>query len=463
MSELLPLLEDSPRPVVELADRYAVPRPDIRIGSVVAIGLLAVAFVLVARASFMPRPYSDALIWLSEVIHHDPASRGLAGLWRPHNEQRIVVARLLTLSDVYLVKQAGVSFLVASVASMIAAAGLLVFMVCRWQENRNFGWLLAVAVTGLWLGVPAALDSGMSGFSVYVTVGVGALASMLFWAASGQPGVPGWACLVLSCVFAMVAGLGNAAGLAVWPSLGVVALWRGDDRARLGVLGVVAGLIVWLTEAGLGAPGAKAGTGPLLAPAHVLKMVRYFLQYCGMPWSRVGHLGLFADAVGLMVAVLALLAMTRRVPHGPTPTIWCGRALILFGVATAVLAVLGRVDEAEQVAVPLRYGVFSAILQIGIVMTTSDLIYRLWARNPPLGPQLAAGMVVLFLIQDIGSHAGGVKLVRKVAAAHSAFDRGDRSAQTLQFVYLGADSATADEVSRIYKDLWRLRLIPPPK
>ena len=246
-------------------------------------------------------------------------------------------------------------------------------------------------------------------------------------------------------------------------SLGVVALWRGDDRARLAVLGGVAGLSIWLIEAGLGAPGAKAGTGPLLAPAHVLKMGRYFLQYCGMPWSRIGHLGLFADVIGLMVAVLALLAVTRRLPPGPGPTIWCGRALILFGVATAVLAALGRVDEAEQVVVPLRYGVFSALLQIGIVMTNSDRIYRWWARNPGLGTQLAAGMLVLCLAQNVGAYAGGVKLVRKVAAAHRAFDRGDRSADTLQFVYPGADTATADEVNRIYKDLWRLGLIPPPK
>lgn len=462
MSELLPLIEDAPGPAVEIADGYAALRPEIRIGGALAVAILAVAFALVSYASFIARPYSDALIWLAEVIRHDPASAGVAGVWRSHNEQRIVVARLLTLSDVYLVKHARISFLVASVASMIAAAGLQVFMVCRWQDNRNFGWLLAVALSGLWLSVAAALDSGMSGFSVYVTVGAGALAAVLFWAASGQAGATGWAYLVLSCVFAIFAGFGNAAGLAVWPSLLVAALFRRDDRARIAFMAVMAGLVIWLMEAGLGSPGAKAGTGPLLAPAHVLKMARYFLQYCGMPWSKIGHLGVVADVIGFLVAALALQALTRRLSYGPTTTIWCGRALILFGMATAVMAALGRVDEADQVAVPIRYGVFSAILQIGIMMTNSDLIYRWWARNPSLGTKLAAGVFVLFVIQDAGSYAGGVNLVRKVAVAHRAFDRGDRSEQTLQFVYPGADAATAADVKRIYQDLWRMRLIPPP-
>ena len=75
----------------------------------------------------------------------------------------------------------------------------------------------------------------------------------------------------------------------------------------------------------------------------------------------------------------------------------CGVALALFGLATAVLATLGRVDELPEPIVPTRYSPFALLLQLSLLLLYADRLEG-WAQRRPRATWATALLSAAFLL-----------------------------------------------------------------
>jgi len=187
--------------------------------------------------------------------------------------------------------------------------------------------------------------------------------------------------------------------LLVWPALLWLA-WRSGASKRwligIGAIGIGYGLFyVWTLH----------GQTSTINLAHLPKMADYLFAYLGLPFSRVSEVGLAARVLGaalLVVAVIAILwdTILRR---PATRLHLIGIGLIIVALGAAFLAAIGRVDIEREVQVPYRYGIFVALLHIGLLALALPFFARLAItrrrRITLLGAGTAfAGMLVVLQI-----------------------------------------------------------------
>ena len=108
-------------------------------------------------------------------------------------------------------------------------------------------------------------------------------------------------------------------------------------------------------------------------------MLDYLLTFMGLPWTRSAALATPGRAVGGLLLIVSLSIVLwrglRRV-DGRLERLAVG--LILFSLASAVLAVLGRVTVDEQVKVPVRYAVFVAPMHVALLWLIVPWLARQW-------------------------------------------------------------------------------------
>jgi hypothetical protein len=201
----------------------------------------------------------------------------------------------------------------------------------------------------------------------YAHVFVLAVAALIAW-----DGRRPWLALPL----AMLAALGNAVGLVLWPVLLVgawtTAPWR--TLARLAAVGVA---FIALYAYGQTAP--PRGAFDLMASVH------YGLVWLGLPWStRVG-----GPAIGLVLLLLCLFAIATRGGPAASRLERLAVRLILFSLGTAAMAVLGR--SGLEPEVPVRYALFLTPMHLGLFFLALPYIAR--CRPVPILAVLIAALL----------------------------------------------------------------------
>lgn len=370
-------------------------------------------------------PYSDTHGWAASALDAERSGDWLGYLWRPANAQRIPWARLAQAVFIETHGRAPAFWLIGAGLWGLGLGALgLLFLRSR-ADARVRLWLAAAAALLLTCSLLGE-DFALPVFSVYLYAAGPACAAAGLWALSGgrvaSPAL--WAALLCA---ALACG-GNAAGLAIWPALAGAALLSGEAGAALWVLfgaGLACGVLV---ESGLGSPvggGAATSTGA----AGLLKMAVYMGEYCGLPWSRAPRSLLAGSLAGWLVAMAAAFGLAKawrlRLEADRVASLRrCGVALALFGLATAVLATLGRVDELPEPIVPTRYSPFALLLQVGVLLLHADRIGR-WAQRRPRATWAAATLAIALLVTaDVRGARAIDKATRRIGAASRAFDAG---------------------------------------
>lgn len=425
--------------------------------ALLSIGLAAyVALFLdtVAR-SFVRAPYGDGFDILAVEFaaqdRHDPA----AYLWLPHNGHHIVWLRLLTSLDVRLFHGQSTVFVIATLAAILAAAALIARQIWRGVEDKALASVLAAIA-------PLALLTTLNAFDVSVSINIPYVYAATFAVAAflvAENAAAGIGTVFALLALAAGAGMGNSVGLAAVPVL-MIAAARRPDRGRLPLIWVLGPILmaVFVLTAGKMSVQAGGQAAPAGLIGQAVRMLRYFLDFCGLPWSATSDrmampgglqpaaqiagplIGLLLFAVGLFLAARPAQGMGAR---DRLDRFCC--SLILFSLAAAAMAVVGRLRATAGMQLPVRYSVLLAPLHIGVLVLLA-------IRSPSLGrasPRtLSAALSVVLVLGLAHQLAGRYVILRycgRINHVLAEYNAGRRTPEMTQYVY--PDLRRADQVS----------------
>jgi hypothetical protein len=332
---------------------------------------------------------------------------------------------------------------VFATACQLLTAVLLSRELLRVGASRDLRHAGACLVVMLVLTSVSAVDCSIPIFGVYPPAVAFAVLALVLSDDAG-----GWHRLIAyrrtaALVAASAAGFGNAAGLTIWPIL-LWSAWRG--RASVSWIAIVAGVgagFVAIYVHGLPPPDAAAN--PLGSAAARVKMLEYLLTYMGLPWTRAAALAPLGRALGgLLLIVSVSVVLSRglvRPVGGRLERLAVG--LMLFSLASAVLAVLGRVDVDEEVKVPVRYAVLVAPLHVALLWLIVPWLDRQWLMRPKRR-LLEAGMFVcalMLLVQQVVAGQAAIMRTRLMVTEIERFLAGERDADMTKIIYPDLDVA----------------------
>ena len=396
---------------------------------------VAIAGWLIWRTCVL-EPYSDMIDWAARWLRlqgdHDLA----AYLWAPHNFHHLVWT--LSVLDLDIRAFGGQGYLFVAVG-MVCLAAIAAMMARLGAQAAGPGLRLVGGGVALALSLMGChvLDANADINTTYVHALVFAVAAIVL--ADGKGRVKRAA--AVAC--AVAAGLGSAAGLAVWPALAFGAWRSGRPVWLLTVLASGAGAVALYlvgegANAGLTTIG-RSGPSPLTS-------ILLFVNYLGLPWMRA--VPLIGGVIGVAVlgaSVLALLFRGRREGQAPERT---AVSLIVFSLATAVMAGLARTGDMAPALVPMRYAVFLIPLHVGLWVLVLPYVRKAWAARPR-----AADAALIGLSLGLLAHQGVMSIyalrtgdiILRVVADH----REGRPASSLTAVFYPVPSRSQEILGQL--------------
>lgn len=411
-----------------------------------------IAIWLIWRTSIL-EPYSDMYDWM--VRWRQLQSDGDLGryLWAPHNFHHLVWTFAILRADIALFGAQGYLFLAVGGLCLVAVAAMAAHLgaAAAGDRLRLVGAGVAAALSAMGCHV---LDANTEINTTYFHALVFAVAAIL--AAEG-PGARSRLRSVVALLCAVAAGLGSAAGLAIWPAL-LFAAWRGGRRGWLVTTLGAGGLFCALYTVGQGSalnPGAAAAHAGRLASEALL-----FVNYLGLPWARGAPA--YGWLVGMAVLLVALAGLAFK---GGRDAAWPERVavpLILFSVTTAAMAGVARTGMIAPNLVPMRYAVFLIPLHVGLWILALPYLRRAWVRHPRktggLMVVVAAAMVLhqgVMAIYAIRTADANLRMINR-------FNGGEQALDMRATIYgdLGKAEALKTWLSRM--DFYQRELRPTP-
>jgi hypothetical protein len=413
-------------------------------GALVALTAIDLGlFAHYLRATAIRLPFSDMFSYVMRYLQYRQDGHLWAFLWSPHNQHRLIWMRLLSAFDVRVLGGVAYPFIVFATACQLLTAVLLSRELLRAPVSHDLRRAGACLVVMLVLTSVSAVDCSIPIFGVYPPAVAFAVVALVLSDSDGEPlrlvAYRRTAALVAACA----AGFANAAGLTIWPIL-LWSAWRGRASVRWLVIvaGVGAGFVAIYMH---GLPPPEAAGNPFGGAAARVKMLEYLLTYMGLPWTRAAALATPGRALGgvlLIVCVPVVLSRGLLRPVG-------GRlerlavGLMLFSLASAVLAVLGRVDVDEEVKVPVRYAVFLAPLHVALLWLGVPWLARQWLMRTRRR-LLEAGMfacALMLLVQQVVAGQAAVRRTRVMVTEIERFLAGERDPDMTKIIDPDLDAA----------------------
>lgn len=432
-------------PESKLAGARSLPKISVglRTGLLIVAGLTIYIslFLDTVKSSFIGIPFGDAYDFiLVEFRAQDQHNPGLY-LWQPHNGHHLVWIRLLTHLDVALFHGRSTIFAVAALIAIFAAVGLLSQAIWRNIADRRLAATLIAVPTLALLTAINAIDVSIPVNVVYVFSLVFAVAAILMLE-NDRSGFG-----AVFAILALIAGaaMGNSVGLAAVP-VAMIAVARRKERGKLPLLWIAGPALAALFIVHAGQLRVEV-IAPATTPTdRIFRDVHYFLSFCGLPWSASSSkMSLPADLqtatqavgpiLGLVVAAVGMFLVVRAPAEGGTRTrldrICCD--LILFSLAAAAMAALGRADASA--GIPVRYGLIMAPLHIGVLIL---LAIRVPAFQR-LGEGALTAVVAIVLTASVAHQIAGryviVHYSSKLEAQLRAFNAGRRDPAMTEYIY----------------------------
>jgi hypothetical protein len=125
-----------------------------------------------------------------------------------------------------------------------------------------------------------------------------------------------------------------------------------------------------------------------------------FVNYLGLPWVRGAPAA--GWLIGLVVTGLSMAAVVFKGGRGAPAQERAAVALIVFSLATAMMAGALRTGASAPELVPIRYGAFLIPLHIGLWVLALPYLRKAWTRRPrPMQAVLVAAAGVLLVHQAV--------------------------------------------------------------
>lgn len=308
------------------------------------------------------------------------AGYGLADLYHWHNEHRLFLPKLWFLADIALT-DARQTFLRTVIAvSAVLHAGLLAVLFRQLGHTTRAAALAFVIAAAAMLS-PIQYENLLNGFQVQF-VQVWFFASLSFALIAWAPVEAGRTTARALCVGgALLAGLASSYsmfnGLAVWPVLIVLGLWR-RLPVRWSAALIAFGGLVMAAEC-FGFLGRPAGGPGFASGADAVTILQFMARYLTSAVGDIGTLG--QDILGtLMLAAVTVAGLLHlRRPAGTAPARMALYAVCAFVIAGAIATALGRLHIGLGIANTSRYTTPSMIFLTASGLLVFDLLLR-WGR-----------------------------------------------------------------------------------
>jgi hypothetical protein len=277
------------------------------------------------------------------------------------------------------------------------------------------------------------VDCTMPALGQYVHTAACATLALVLLDGAGEGGRIAGLRRVLALVAAISAAFGIAGGLIIWPVLVCIA-WRGG-LSRGWILAVI---LVGAAFIALYVPGIKthASLGALDAE-RIWRMLDYAIRFMGLPWSHAASFVWFGRAAGAVILAGGLYFLLLRgllaAPRSRLERVALG--LMLFALLMAALAGAGRVDIATDREMPVRYSVFTAMGQIGLLLLLAPWLAGLWEGRRRLLQVVILGVAVLLLAQQVVAGRAGAAVARQYTDSYRQFAAGLWTPDMTQFVH----------------------------
>jgi hypothetical protein len=254
---------------------------------------------------------------------------------------------------------------------------------------------------------------------------------------------------VLALIAAICAAFGIAGGLIIWPVLVAVA-WRGGLSRRW----IITVALVGAAFIALYVPGIKThGSLGSLDLLRLARMLDYAVRFLGLPWSHDAKFVWFGRGAGAVILAAGLYFLLVRglltAPRSRPERVALG--LMLFALLMAALAGAGRVDIATDREMPVRYSVFTAMGQIGLLLLLAPSLARLWEARRRLLEIIVLGVAVLLLAQQVVAGRAGATVARQYTESYRQFASGFWTPAMTQFVH--PDRKIAEQGQAIVRKL----------
>jgi hypothetical protein len=350
--------------------RHAAALPVTIVGSRAAlVAALALPFALLGLvlAFGVNLPYYDEWWWADLLYRERTGALTFADLWAPHNEHRILVARLLMLGLAHLGGWSVVRELCFSVG-LVAATQLVLWRLVR-RSIDAATIPLAFLVSSLALYDLAQTENFESGFQMSWLVCTFALVFCV--GALTRRDAPAGA-LVAAIVVAVLASFSLAQGLFIWPA-GVVAVLLTRVRVVERLLPWVACGVIAVVLQHLGIAAHGGGIPPWHHPLDILEYVVVFL---GAPLAYYGGVVASAAAGAAVLAVMVLLVLRDvRLGDGAPARHAPWYALACYAVLVAVATAFGRADLGVAQALSPRYSTNAIMLDVAVFVMLCELVH----------------------------------------------------------------------------------------
>ena len=418
---------------------------------IIALCLLAclqlALFFWYLSTTIIRQPYWDMYSWVLHYLDFRAQGDWWGYLWAPHDVHRPVWIRLLTAIDIEGFRGVSYPFIVSTTIGHVVTAWLL------WRESRagidgGAGVVVGLIVLMLLFTSVAAVNCAIPITNGYLHVITFTVVAIVFFDRPESATVDGRAShwrRGLALLAAMSAPLASAVGVAIWPILLFVS-WRSGERLWTAIIAAVGLVFMTAYLHGLTIAVGTASAGQTDLTGEFLRRANYLLMYVGLPWTRSAALAIPGRIVGLGLLVAGLWAVTRGVLREPASRLErVAVALVMFSLASAVLAALGRVDVAghDGVVVPVRYSVLMVPLHVGLLWIAAPAFVRFWndRRRWPVVAAAVAGACCLLLVQQVVAGQVAVATARDMRATIARFVAGQTDADMTTVIYPDLDQA----------------------
>lgn len=432
----------------------SLPR-SVRLTLIFALFAYVVSDAWLAWRTSILEPYSDMFDWIERWNLYEAHGDLARYLWSPHNFHHLIWTFTVLGLDIRAFGASGYLFLAVGVICLAATAAMLaVLAACAAGPGlRLVGASAAIAFSVMGCDV---LDATADINTTYFHAVAFAVAA-IFLAGGARPPAGSGRLAALAC--AVAAGLGSAAGLAVWPAL-FFSAWRGGERrwalAVLAAGGAFSAVYLLGQNVGPDPSSGPIGLGRLADSAAL------FVDYLGLPWMRgapsAGWL------IGLTILALSTAAVVFKGRRGASGPERAAVSLIVFSLVTAAMAGAVRTSATTPELVPMRYAVFLIPLHVGLCILALPYLRRAWETRPRMmqGAVVAAAAFLLVHQTVMGVYA--VRTADTNLQLIAAFRAGERRPAMSTTIYadLGRAQSLATQMRRDGFYQRELRPDPPP-
>lgn len=395
------------------------------LGGLIAIYLAI--FVYYVGATIVTVPYLDLLEWILRYDQYWRAGDWWHYLWLPHNEHRPIWSLLLVLADIEWFRGTTLPFILFDSFCFVLTIGGLVWVIWRADLAVEVRAILAAAVILLIAGSQAVIYCGLPILSNNIhTVALLILALVLLDSDSEEGSHP-----TLRRTAAIAAAVGAAFGIIGGLFAPLVLMWvawaGGLGRAWLIAIGLIAAILFACFL-----PGIPTGQASHLSDWSALPMVaEYYIRVLGLPWSHAASLVWFGRLAGCVVLGASIITLFRCGLRGRRlrQVERIGFALLMFGLLITAMIALGRWSVLPEQPVPIRYGIYVALGEAGLVLANTPWLERVWQNGRRRTFQWAMlAATALLLVQQVVAGQAAIVVTSEYKNSYREFVAGESTA-----------------------------------